>query len=83
MGLDVQVVDVDVELVGNNPFGQVKSGELNLRGYTYPRWDVRCLDPGGWRIYSTLILGFCPHSPWNRERGNDSGSEDRSVLWDY
>lgn len=80
---DVEVVDVSVKLMSTNPFGQVDSGELILRGYTYPRWDVRELDPGGWRIYSTLILGFCPHSPWNRNRGNESGSEDRSVLWDY
>ncbi|KUJ20807.1 HET-domain-containing protein [Mollisia scopiformis] len=83
---DVEIVDVNVDLVGENPFGQVKSGELVLKGYTYPRWDVRCLDQGplgGLRVYSSLILGFCPHSPWNRDRGNDSGCEDRAVLWDY
>lgn len=80
---DVEIVNVTVEGVGGNLFGQVKSGELLLKGYTYPRWDVRCLDPGGWRIYSSIILGFCPHSPWNRDRGNDTGSQDRAVLWDY
>lgn len=79
----MEIVNVTVEGVGGNLFGQVKSGELVLKGYTYPRWDVRCLDPGGWRIYSSIILGFCPHSPWNRDRGNDTGSQDRAVLWDY
>lgn len=83
-GQDVEVVDVDVKLTSaNNPLGQVKSGRLVLKGYTFDRWDTRCLDYSEWRICSSLILGFCPHSPWNREKGNDSGVADRAVLWDY
>ncbi|KAF8849351.1 HET-domain-containing protein [Acephala macrosclerotiorum] len=84
---DAEVMAVNVDIVGGNPFGQVKSGELVLRGWTYPRWDVRTLDEGAlqkkWQIWSSVNLGVCPHSPWNRNRGSDGLCEDRAVLWDY
>ncbi|KAE8444545.1 hypothetical protein EG329_014469 [Mollisiaceae sp. DMI_Dod_QoI] len=66
---DAKIADVKVNLVGNNPFGQVKSGEIVLRGFTYPRWDTRAIDVGGWQ--STY------------QSGSDGESQDRTVLWDY
>lgn len=84
---DAEIIDVSSDIVGNNPFGQVNSGELVLRGFTYPRWDVRTLDEGtfqrNWAVWSSVNLGICPHSPWNRDRGSDNTCQDRAVLWDY
>jgi hypothetical protein len=37
---DADILDVDLELFGQNPFGRVKSGRLIVRGFTYPRSDV-------------------------------------------
>ncbi|CZR66282.1 uncharacterized protein PAC_16183 [Phialocephala subalpina] len=84
---DAVIVDAKVDIVGGNPFGQVTSGELVVKGWTYPRWDVRTLDEGAfqkkWQVWSSVNLGICPHSPWNRNRGSDGVCEDRAVLWDY
>lgn len=85
-GQDAEIIDVKIELAGNNPFGQVMSGELVIRGFTYPRWDVRALEESDfqqrWRFWSSFILGICPHSPWLRNR-SDSASPDQKILWDY
>jgi len=78
---DANILEVEMDRVGQNDFGRVKSGRLTLRGFTYPRWDVRT---SGWDpmdSMSSMILGICPHSPWNR--GNDEFSRADLVLWDY
>ncbi|KAE9375285.1 HET-domain-containing protein [Stipitochalara longipes BDJ] len=78
---DAKILDVKTNLVGQSEFGRVKSGRLTIRGFTYPRWDVRT---SGWDpmdFFSSWIFGFCPQSPWNRIKHEMSGAD--LVLWDY
>lgn len=78
---DAEILKVGTDLVGLSEFGRVKSGRLTIRGFTYPRWDVRT---SGWDqmdSLSSVIFGFCPQSPWNRIE--DEMSRADLVLWDY
>lgn len=43
----LEVLSADVELAGNDPFGQVKSGSLVIRGKTQ-KGVIRCLVDDGW-----------------------------------
>lgn len=78
---DAEIRDVSVERIGKLEFGRVASGRLLLRGYTYPRWDIRT---SGWDpmdSISSVILGLCTQSPWNRDKSE--ACQDKAVIWDY
>jgi len=64
---EAQIMEAEVARVGKFYFGQVQSGRLRLRGYTYPRYDSRTSswNPAG--SISWVILRLCPQSPWNRD----------------
>jgi hypothetical protein len=78
---DAEILEVETDCVGLSDFGSVRSGRLTIRGFTYPRWDVRT---SGWDpmdFLSSWNFGFCPQSPWNRVK--DDMSRADLVLWDY
>lgn len=77
---EAKISSAETFLAGKLQFGEVQSGTLRLRGFTYPRYDTRTVSwifPGaiGW-----MILKVCPQSPWNRDR--DKVHYDQ-VYWDY
>ncbi|PVH80460.1 HET-domain-containing protein [Cadophora sp. DSE1049] len=77
---EAELARAETELAGKLQFGEVQSGKLRLRGYTYFRYDSRTsswIFPGaiGW-----VTLNLCPQSPWNRDK--DKVHYDQ-VYWDY
>lgn len=76
---DADILDVHLELFRQNPFGRVKSGRLIVRGFTYPRSDVRTTGWDPYKIASSINAKLCPN-----ETGNTHDPcLDRVVLWDY
>ena len=77
---EAKIASAETVLAGKLKFGEVQSGTLRLRGFTYPRHDTRTFSwifPGaiGW-----VVLKLCPQSPWNRDKDKDHYDQ---VYWDY
>jgi hypothetical protein len=84
-GKDAEIIDANVSLIGKNPFGRVKKGNLVVKGYTYRRWDNRVkgwnpMEPGWYGIWDAISDVTCLNSV---KRELEAGPTDRVVLWDY
>lgn len=77
---DAQVIDIQLTLKGNNPFGTVAKGKLVLRGLVHTRWDGRVK---GWNPIEHGFYGawdwISDYTCWHSKRY----MTDRVELWDY
>jgi hypothetical protein len=77
---EAQIMEAEVTRIGKLDFGEVQSGRLRLRGYTYPRYDSRTSSWNPVGSISWVILRLCPQSPWNRDKHKLHYDK---VYWDY
>src|SRR5436190_8427329 len=68
--LDAEIVLADVEVVGQNPYGEVRSGRLVLHGLTYEAWEVNEDD------------GFIHMDPVMDDRGKTPHDDGSSFCGD-